>query len=259
VQTTSVETFVLVEKTGEMGFLSMKHSLASLIFLVACGGMSGPLDPGAGDSQGTGTKTLLVTGSATASPRVASAQVASDFDTAFSVRIELAGAVVTTGTVTVTSSTAATPLAFTTTGNDTGHWIGNASGYDEVYQLDVTSGTDNVTGVVVDGPDIQTITAPTAGATIDSTQPFVATWDRAAAADVATVQAGDGGPITIVDSGTYSIAPGTLAADKDKARADTFRLSRSNHVSPSGAVVGSEVEVGVQEEVDVVAAACPGC
>jgi hypothetical protein len=243
-----------------MGFSSMNHSLVpSLIFLVACGGMNSPLDPGAGDSQGTGTNTLLVTGNATASPRVANAQTAADFDTAFSVRIELAGVPVTTGTVTITSLSAATPLTFTATGDSAGHWIGSASGYDETYQLDVTSGADSVNRVIVDGPDIQVITAPTAGATIDSTQPFVATWNRAAAADVATVQAGDGGPITIVDSGTYSIAPGTLQADKDKARADTFRLARSNHVSPAGAVVGSDVEVGVVEEVDVVAAACPGC
>lgn len=237
----------------------MKLSLASLMFLVACGGMTGPLDPGAGDSQGTGTKTLLVTGNATASPRVANAQAAADFDTDFSVRISLAGAPVTTGTVTVTSSGAATPLTFTTAGDNAGHWVGRATGYDEVYELDVTSGADSVTGVIVDGPDIQSITAPTAGATIDSTVPFVATWDRAGVADEADVQAGDINSITIVDTGTYSIAPGTLKAQQDKATADTFRLTRLNHVSPLGAVVGSEISVGIQTEVDVVVAACPGC
>lgn len=237
----------------------MKLSLTSLMFLVACGGMSGPLDPGAGDSQGTGTNTLLVTGNATASPRVANAVVAGDFDTDFSVRLELAGAPVTTGTVTVTSSTAATPLAFTTIGDNAGHWVGSATGYDEVYQLDVTSGSDNVTGVIVDGPDIQTITAPTAGATIDSTMPFVATWNREAAADQADVRAGDVNSITVVDSGTYSIAAGTMKPDQDRAKAYTFRLERSNHVSPLGAVVGSEISVGVVTEVDIVVAACPGC
>lgn len=238
----------------------MKHSLVpSLIFLVACGGMQSPLDPGAGDSQGTGTNTLLVTGNATASPRVANAQAPGDFDTEFSVRIGLSGVPVTTGTVTVTSSTAVTPLTFTGTGDNAGHWVGSATGYDEVYKLDVTSGTDSVTGVIVDGPDIQTITAPTAGATIDSTMPFVATWQRAAAADEADVQAGDINSITIVDSGTYSIAAGTLKADQGKAKAATLRLGRLNHVSPLGAVVGSEISVGVDTEVDVVVAACPGC
>lgn len=236
-----------------------RGTLVSLMFVVACGGMNSPLDPGAGSSQGTGTKTLLVTGNATAAPRVANAQVASDFDTAFSVRIELAGAPVTTGTVTMTSLTAATPLTFTGTGDNAGHWIGSATGYDEAYQLDVTSGADSVNGVIVDGPDIQVITAPTAGATIDSTVPFMATWNRTAAADVATIQAGGIDPITVVDAGMYSIAPGTMKAQQDKPITDTLRLTRLNHVSPLGAVVGSEISVGIQTEVDVVVAACPNC
>jgi hypothetical protein len=231
--------------------------LTSLVFLSAC--TSSPLDPGAGDNQGTGTSTLAVTGSATASPHVANARVASDFVTAFSVRVELANATLTTGTVTMTSSTGATPLAFTATGNDAGHWVGVATGYDEVYQLDVVSGADKVEGVIVDGPDIQVITSPTAGATIDPTMPFMATWDRAATADVARIQAGDVDGIDVPDAGTYAVSAGTLHADKDRARTNTFRLTRTNQVTPKGALPESRMSVSVETEVDVVAAPCPSC
>jgi len=239
----------------------MKHSLlTSLVLFAACGGS--PLDPGAGNNAGTGTSTLLVTGSATATPRLANAQQASDFDTAFSVRIQLAGAPVVTGSVTMTSSHGATPLTFTSVGNDAGHWTGDASGYDQVYQLDVTSGADKVSGVIVDGPDIHVITSPTAGATIDSTMPFTATWNRAAEADVARWEMGDGGNgngIVVPDTGTYSVAPLTLNASKDKAQTNTIRLTRENRVTPAGATTGSELTVGVENELDVVAAPCPSC
>jgi hypothetical protein len=236
----------------------MKHSvLTSLVLFAACGGS--PLDPGSGNSAGTGTSTLLVTGSATATPRLANAQQASDFDTAFSVRLQLSNAPVVTGTVTMTSSRGATPLTFTTVGNDAGHWTGDATGYDEVYQLDVTSGSDKVSGVIVDGPDIHVITSPTAGATLDSTMAFTATWNRAASADVATFEMGDGNGIVVPDTGSYSVAPGTLKASKDRAQTNTMRLTRQNRVTPAGAVTGSELTVGVENELDVVASPCPSC
>lgn len=236
----------------------MKHSLVtSLVLFAACGGS--PLDPGAGNSAGGGTSTLLVTGSATATPRITNAQQASDFDTAFSVHVELAGAPVITGTVTMTSSHGATPLTFTSAGNQSGHWTGDATGYDEVYQLDVTSGTDKVSGVIVDGPDIHVITAPTAGAALDSTVPFTTTWNRAAEADVARFQMGDTDGIVVPDTGSYSVAAGTLKASQDKAQTNTLRLTRENRVTPAGALTGSEMTVGVENELDVVASPCPSC
>ncbi len=237
----------------------MKNVLVtSLVFATACSGS--PLDPGAGDSQGTGTSTLLVNGSAIATPRIANAQVANDFDTSFSVRIQLGTAPLSTGTVTMTSAHSKTTLAFNGTSGQAGRWEGDAPGYDEVYQLDVTSGTDSVTGVIVDGPDIQVITAPTAGATIDSTMPFTATWDRAFAADEAKIDPGDAiDPITVPDSGTYSVSAGVLHADQNQARTNTFRLTRTNRVSPVGAVTGSSLSVSVENELDIVAAPCPTC
>ncbi|CAN5382759.1 hypothetical protein BH11MYX1_BH11MYX1_06690 [soil metagenome] len=237
------------------GFFLMHQSLClGLMFLVACGGSSG-----SGDSPGSGTSTLLVTGEATATPRISNARAASDFDTDFAVVVELAGAAVSTGTVTVTGSGAPTALTFTAS-NGGGHWEGAASGYDQSYQLEVKSGPDAVSGVIVDGPDIQVITSPTAGASLDSVLPFTATWDRAAAADIARVQAGDNGnAVDVPDTGSYTVSAGTLHADKDQARTNTFRITRTNRISPAGAVTGSQFTVGVVNELDVVAAPCPTC
>jgi hypothetical protein len=234
------------------GQFLMHQSLGlGLMFLVACGGAPG-------DSQGSGTRTLRVTGAATATPRISNASSSGDFDTDFSVEVQLAGAVVSTGTVTLVGSGAPTALTFTTNGGG-GHWAGAASGYDQRYQLDVTSGPDAVTGVIVDGPDIHVITSPTAGASLDSTLPFTTTWDRASAAETTRIKAGDGDAVDVPDTGSYVVSARTLHADKDQARTNTLRITRTNQISPAGAITGSQFTVAVVNELDVVAAPCPSC
>ena len=224
--------------------------LASLAILTACS--SSPLDPGAGDSLGTGTSTLAVDGSARATAHVANAKAATDFTTDFSVRVTLNGAAVTTGTVTIRSSKVSVPLTW-----NGDAWEGTGAGYDEVYQLDVVSGADKVEGVIVDGPDIHDFTAPQAGATLDSTIANMMTWDRAAAAEITTVRVGDLDRITIDDTGSFSIPAGSLKADKDQAKPNTLELVRTNHVAPNGAIAGSEFAVSIENDLDVIAAPNP--
>ncbi|MDB4954776.1 MAG: hypothetical protein JWO36_2345 [Myxococcales bacterium] len=233
----------------------MKTIFALFSLSIAACGTTGPLEPGAGDSLGSGTQTLVVNGTASARPRLTNAHQASDFDTDFSVRVSLNNAAVTTGTVTITSLGKTLNLTFNpNSGGQFGRWEGTANGYDEVYQFDVVSGTDNVQAVRVDGPDIQTFTAPTAGASVDSTMANTVTWSRAAPADIAEIQAGDNGnPLTIDDTGTYSVAPGTLKADRTQSKQNTIRLIRTNRVTPTGAAAGSQVAVSVTNEIDVVA------
>jgi hypothetical protein len=228
----------------------MKTSLASLAVLTACS--SSPLEPGAGNSAGTGTSTLSVDGNAHASANIANAKTATDFTTDFAVHVQLNGQDVTTGTVTVKSSRLTTTLTF-----DGNAWTGTAAGYDEVYQLDVVSGADKVEGVIVDGPDIHHFTAPQAGATLDSTVANKMTWERADAADIATFRVGDLNHITIDDSGSFMIPAGSLKAEKDQARPNTLELERANHVAPKGAVPGSDFAVSVENDLDVIAAPNP--
>jgi hypothetical protein len=233
-----------------MGVLTMTSRFASIIALgislTACG--SDPLDPGAGDSTGKGTNTLLIEGRASAEPTIPNSQKDTDFRTDFSVRVRLNNADVTTGTVTVTSRFGDVPLTYNTQEN---RWQGTGTGYDEVYQLDVVSGADKVEGVIVDGPDLHKITAPTAGAALDSTIPNDLKWDRNEKCDVTTLSVGDADRIE--DSGSYTMAAGMLKAEKDKAKENQIDLRRSNQVIPAGAITGSTWAVSISQQIDVLA------
>jgi hypothetical protein len=242
----------LVEKMGAKGYPNMKTHIALLtsVLLAACG--SDALDPGEGSDPGGGTNTLYVEGRASAEPRIVNA-TANDFDTEFSIDLSLNGAPVTTGTVTITSRFATTPLSFIDTSNGQGRWEGRAGGYDQSYQLDVKSGTDEVTGVIVDGPDLHRITGPAAGATLDSTVATNLTWDREDGAQIITFRSDAVDRITITDSGSYSMGPGVLKAEKDQTRENRLELRRTNHIAPHGAIGGSDFAVSVEQYVDVIA------
>ncbi len=230
----------------------MKTIFASILLLAACG--SDPLDPGAGDAPGGGTNTLLVEGRASAEPRFSNARAETDFDTEFSIRVSLNDVPVTTGTVTVSSRFGEVPLTWRA---DPGRWEGRMANYDEVYALDVISGTDEVRGVIVDGPDIHVFTSPMAGATLDSTMQNPLTWDRDETADIATFDAGEIDRITITDTGDFMMGVGVLKAEKDKAREDRLEISRTNHIAPAGAVPGSDFAVTISNRLDVIVAPNP--
>ncbi len=222
--------------------------------LAACGGSD--LDPGAGSDPGTGTATLTVNGSATANPRLTNARNAGEFDTEFSVRLQLNGQNVTTGTVTMTSASGTVVLAYTPDNN--GRWRGIAAGYDEVYILDVDSGPDNVHGVRVDGPDIHTFTEPLAGATVNATLPLMVKWDSGQQADSAAIDAENIDRLSIPDSGSYPLPALALKSERDKPKENQIRLTRTNRVTPRGAAGGSELSVSVENELTVVAQPNPG-
>jgi hypothetical protein len=227
---------------------------ALLSFAVGACGSSGPLDPGSGDSAGSGTATLVVDGNASAHPSVANATQPSDFSTDFSVRITLNNVAITTGTVTMTSSSGDVPLTFRANANNGGHWEATGAGYDEVYQLDVVSGADAVHGVRVDGPGIHTFSAPMAGASVDSTVALPLAWNRSSTADAAVLRVSDGGDgVTIADTGNYMMAPASLKSSKDHAQPNTIQLTRTNRVTPAGAAGGSELSVSIENTIDVVA------
>jgi len=231
----------------------MRPLIVSSLLLVACS--SSPLDPGAGNSLGSGTQTLSVEGSISADSDVSNASNASGFTTHFDIQLTKGGQPVTTGTVTISSNGGDVALTFDTTNG--GRWIGSQAGYFEVYGLDVTSGSDTITGVRIDGPDLHTFTAPALGATLDATAANTVTWSRADHADVATIRTQQIDRITIDDTGTYSLAAGALRSSKDKAENESIELRRSNQVQPAGAVAGSSVSVGVRNHVDVLVAINP--
>jgi hypothetical protein len=225
----------------------MRSFSCLLVFTIACGGGS-VFDPGAGNDPGEGTSTLTVDGSMTARPRINNARDARDFETSLEVRVMLGSQAVTGGTVTVRSASGDVALIYRP---DENRWEGTAPGYDEVYILDVESGTDRVTDVRVDGPGIHFFTKPVAGATVDSTMPLQIEWagDEAASAWLDPEELDD---VAIPDTGSYLLAGGALKADADEARVNRLELGRANRVTPAGAVGGSEMTVAVRNRIEVV-------
>ena len=230
-----------------------------LIVLAACS--SNPLDPGSGNQVGTGTGTLLVHGSASAEPSVPNTTMDTQFTTHLELEISLNGAPVTTGQVWVKSRTGTANLAYQPNAGQQGRWTGDLANYDEVYEFGITSGTDKVQGVYIDGPDIQKFTSPAAGATLDATVANPVTWQRAAKADMAQFTVNDGGDgVTIDDTGSWSIPPLTLHTDSSQSRPNTLRLIRTNVLTPKGGAAGSQLSVSVAQELDVIAQPCTtGC
>lgn len=226
--------------------------IATLVF-AACGGSE--LAPGAGDDPGKGTNTLVIDGSITARNKLTNAHSYGEFDTDVSVRVTLNGQTVQAATVTVTSETGTVPLTFR---GDPNRFQATIPGYDEVFVLDVKAGPDEVTGVRVDGPDLFSFSKPTAGATVDATMPMDVAWSCDTTADSAAIDAGDGiDALSIEDSGEFSLPANTLRSEKDKTRTNTLRITRTNRVTPAGAVGGSEMTVSITNEIDVIAMANP--
>ena len=231
----------------------MKRSLfaSTLLLSFAACSNTGTLDPGSGSDPGTGTNTLTVNGTVSAQAQLTNARNAGEFTTNFSVRIQLAGQDVTDGNVTMTSSTGTVVLTYMQQNN--GRWRGTAAGYDEVYVLDIDRGTDNVHDVRVDGPVIHTFTDPLAGATVDATMPLLIKWAGGHGADSAALSADNIDALSIPDSGSYSLAGGTLRSSKDQSRQNDLRLTRTNRVTPAGAAGGSELAVSIENDISVVA------
>jgi hypothetical protein len=229
----------------------MKHAFDSIMFMfAACGGSGKATDPGAGNDGGSGTKTLTVVGSARAEANLVNAQNFGEFTTRFDVHCTLNGIDVTAAAVTMTSTSGVVTL----THDGNGDWVGTSPAFDEVYILDITAGADTVTGVRVDGPDIHTFTAPTAGASVDSTMPLDIAWSRDDTADTAAIRTGilDQG-LSITDSGAYQLPAGSLRAERDQVRENSIRITRTNRVTPVGAAGGSEMSVSISNSINVLA------
>lgn len=224
---------------------------ALVLSLSACGSGS-PLDPGAGDSAGSGTNTLFVEGRVHAEPRLTNARSGVEFNTDFSILVLLNGAPVTTGIVTITSASGEFPLTYVVD-----RWVGQMNGYDEVYKLDIESGSNNVHDVRVDGPDVHTFEKPLAGATVDSTMPLPIDWARDDEADIASIDAERIDKLSIPDSGQYMLSALALDADADQPRENDIEIERTDRVAPAGAIAGSEFTVRVRNRITVIAAPNP--
>lgn len=231
-----------------------------LLAICACGGGESPvapdpddLTPGVGDDPGTGTGTLLVDGNATASPLIDNATDPAGFTTQISLRVARTEGDVTEGTVQLHSLGGTVDLTFDPA---TMRWRGAQNSYHQVYQLDVTSGDDDVVGVRLEGPDIHAFSTPLKGATVDSTIPLDIAWTRAEAATVARLRTRDL-DVEIEDSGAHALAANSLRSKPDDTEDERLELLRSRLITPAGATPGSSFRIGVDNRIDLVVQPAP--
>jgi hypothetical protein len=218
----------------------------AMVSLALCACSDGAdLAPGAGNDPGTGTRTLVVEGAVVASPRRFNARAGREFETEFSLRLTRDDGPVVDGTVTITSATGKATLTY-----QGGRWTGSAASYDEVYVLDVASGTDRIDAARVDGPDVHVFTQPPPGATILSTLPLTVQWSRAAEADAAALRTESIEWIEIADAGSYVLPPRALKGEPNRPDF-TLRLARTNRLVPAGAAAGSMWSVTIENRLNV--------
>lgn len=197
-------------------------------------------------SPGTGTRTLRVDASISASESVSNAQTASQFRTEVSVHITRAGAPVTDAVVSIGADGA--PLILTPGGN-AGDYRGSLPGYPGHYTLDVDAGPDNVHGVSLDGPPFHIISAPMQGAAMRAGQPLLVRWNPVGAS-AATVEAAEQPETGTPDTGEYTVAGSFLVADVGKLRDARVRVRRTNTTPLDGGAAGSTLTVRVRNAVD---------
>lgn len=222
--------------------------VVAVVWLAA--GCGGGLEEG--DDPGTGTSTLLVHADITATPLVANASRAADFNTSFDVDVVKGGLPAAVTSIVVTSDAGDVTLA--PEGGAMIRWRGAQSGYHEIYQLTIEAGADNVRGVQVDGPSVHHFTTPAPGATVDATMPLVVEWDRDETAQSASIETRELNEVAIGDTGTYTIPAGGLKSKETETEQERLRVDRSQRVTPAGAVVGSDVRVLVRNEIELVVA-----
>lgn len=229
--------------------------LAALLAIAACAGEPGDFERR--DDPGGGTRTLAIAAEVIAVPGVANGGDPSTFRTQYVVRVVKDGERIAVASVIVANVADELALRFDT--RDGGVWVGELPGYHAVQRLDVVVGPDQVTGVRAVGPDVHTFTAPNPAmaAAVDPTTPLAVAWQRAEAADRATIQTRRSRRYTIDDTGAFELGPDDLTSRPDQPSEETITLDRSHTVVPAGAAAASTFTVTVRNELKLVVQPIP--
>ncbi|MGH7699858.1 MAG: hypothetical protein ACREMJ_04975 [Gemmatimonadales bacterium] len=215
---------------------------AILLGIGACGDGTGPAT--SRNNPGTGTNSLKVTANIEADDDAAAV---SGFVTTYEVIVRdgldnpVSGA-----TVTISNPSLGT-LTLPEDAQGSGNYIMTGNGFPSGdFRLNVTRGTDNVRDVVLGGPSMHNITAPTPNATDTAGTTLNVRWTVPSRAQAAEVETRDFGPFTLPDSGAYNV-PGA----SNQARPDQrVRVYRYNEVSLAGGLPGSRLRVKVRKTVE---------
>lgn len=199
--------------------------------------------------SGETSGTLKVEVKVEAEARHANATSAQDFETEVDVRVTRQGTPVTDARVVI----AAYELGeWTVEHDDDGEYEQEIDGYHRAYRVDVIAGADRVEGVYLAGPAIHTFDAPTQGAQVQGDQPLEVSWQGAGEADEVWIE-GEGFEDVRLDAtaSSYQVAPEQLDREPYEREDNEIEVLRLNRMSIEGAEAGSQMSVGVSNEVEV--------
>jgi hypothetical protein len=220
--------------------LNRLATVTALLAVASCGA-------GTGSSPGSGTNTLRIDGSASASESVNGAETPAQFATEFTVRVSKGGAPVTGATVLVRSMCAGDVTLTDEMGDGT--YRATQPSYCQTYSLEVTSGSDRVSGVTVVGPAIHRISAPTERQMVDPRQALVVRWSPSGAGAM-KLESRDFSVQSAMDVGIGEVPMNRLRSEPGAAANERVRVTRSNSLRPAGAVEGSSFTVSVRNAVE---------
>lgn len=202
--------------------------------------------------DGTASLTMNLTGSGSNTMLVIADVVANDlggglFTTSFGVTLtDVAMAPVTGATVTITNAVLGTTV-LGETAPGSGIYVAIAlqfPGGD--FQLDVVRGTDNVQGVVAQGPGVHTVTSPQVNDVMTAGQDLTVTWTVPSQAKFAEIETRDFAAVQLLDDGSFTI-PGL---NNPANAGQRLRLFRFNEVDVAGGLLGSRLQIKIRAEVE---------
>ncbi len=201
-----------------------------------------------GNSPGTGTGTLVVTGEVSATENGDNSREPNDFGTSMVVTVMRGVTPVAGATVIITWGEGRQMLEPTST---PGQYTRSRSGYQQSYVLDVIAGSDRVEGVRVMGPYVHWFTAPESGYRHAAGQPLVAQW-TGAGANEALIETRFMPPTIVPDVGSFAVSGMFFRAPMGGDDHDRLQLRRRNRIVPAGGASGSVFAVSVRNAVDFV-------
>ncbi|MBW2457132.1 MAG: hypothetical protein JRI68_21630 [Deltaproteobacteria bacterium] len=204
---------------------------------------------GSGDSAGSGTATLLVSGHVDATESVDNGASSSQFQVELSVEVWRGSEPVDDATVEIVPI-GGQPLVLQSAGQGTALYLGAGAGYHETYGIAVTAGSDTLSGAQVDGPDIHVFSRPTPGQVIAPETDLEVRWDRSSPADEATIETDELEETLIADEGSYTIDGAYFEGRDDGLEEDRLTIRRTNFVELAGGVPGSLLRVSLRNRVE---------
>jgi len=233
--------------------LSFTAMVVSATLALGCGSefAADPADgaPGPGESAGSGTGTLRVSGHVDATESIDNSSQPAQFQLELSVEVWRGSEPVDNATVRITP-TGGQPIVLASAEAGTALYLGAAGGYHESYELDVTAGEDRVSGARIVGPDIHVFSRPTPAEVVAPEHDLEIRWDRSAPAEEAALETDEFTEALVPDEGSYTIDGAHFEGRSDRQEDDRAALRRTNYLTLDGGAPGSTFRVSVRNRVE---------